>query len=129
MISIFPIDYMHITCSLLGICRKLIKLWLTGCPETGCKKNSEFRLSSRHKNIINDRINKLRKSIPKEFNRKPRELNEFDRWKSTELRLFVLYTGQFLMKNILTTKYYNYFLLFNTALSLLVSGNLVKKKV
>ena len=32
MIKTFPVDYMH--CALLGVVRKVVRVWLTGCYQT-----------------------------------------------------------------------------------------------
>ena len=123
MIDIFPIDYMHN--SLLGICRRMIRIWITGTLQNGKKNKSPYRLISSQKDKIDIRLISLRSCLPYEFSRKTRPLTDIDRWKATELRLFLLYIGKYVMKDILPKKYYNHFLLLSHALSLLVSKKFV----
>ncbi|XP_076247885.1 uncharacterized protein LOC143187548 [Calliopsis andreniformis] len=99
MIDSFPLDYMHLVC--LGVVKKLLCLWCTGKPST---KISNSKLS----NISNSLIH-LAKNIPVEFNRKPRALDEVKRWKATEFRQFLFYTGPIvLIKNVSNDRYLNF---------------------
>ncbi|XP_039290977.1 uncharacterized protein LOC120352795 [Nilaparvata lugens] len=91
MIRDFPQDYMHL--AYLGVMRKLVLLWLRG--------KLPVRLSSRQTGRISNDSLKLRKFIPQEFARKPRGLKEIDRWKSTEFRQLLLYTGPLVLKESL----------------------------
>lgn len=114
MVSQVPLDYMHLVC--LGVVRRLIHLWLKG-PLTA-------RLPSRDVNKISDELVNMRSYIPKEFARKPRSLKEVDRWKATEYRQFLLYTGQVVLRDVLSDTIYSNFLLLSTAVSILVSPSL-----
>ena len=118
MIQDFPLDYMHQVC--LGVARRLYLIWKKGPREP-------YRLSAGQLREINDRFVVLKQSVPREFARKPRGLNEMDRWKATEFRQSLLYTGQFAFKGIVPDIYYNHFLLFSVAICILVSPTLVSR--
>lgn len=81
MITMFPLDHMHLCC--LGVTIKLIYLWMKG-------KVLASRLSSQTVGEISKKLKALLPHTPNEFNRKPRDLSEIDRWKATELRNFML---------------------------------------
>ena len=50
--------------------------------------------------------------LPSEFVRQPRGLNEFARYKATEFRTFLLYTGLFALKDIVKQNVYEHFFMF-----------------
>ena len=120
MITCFNIDYMH--CVLLGVTKKLLRIYLN--KEKAIKP--EYKLSDLQINRINNRLEYIKKSITNDFCRKTRTLNELDRFKATELRQFLLYSGRTALKGILHPEYYNHFLIFNVAISILVSPFLSK---
>lgn len=51
------------------------------------------RLTKEQLQTASEIIESMKCFITKEFCRKPRSLNDVDRWKATELRQFLLYTG------------------------------------
>lgn len=57
--------------------------------------------------------------IPREFSRKPRGLDELDRWKATEFRLFLLYTGLATLWSYLPSDYLRHFYVLHCAISIL----------
>ena len=59
--------------------------------------------------------------MPKDFSRKPRFIEDFSRWKATELRQFLLYTGPIILKGKLSDKSYRNFLLLSVATTILLS--------
>ena len=114
MVNTFPIDYMHQVC--LGVVKRCIFAWIRG--------KREVRISSQQISEISNKLLNLQRFIPKLFARKPRSLAEVDRWKATEYRQFLLYTGKIVLKKILPKALYDHFLVLSVALSILVSPRL-----
>jgi len=114
MVKTFALDYMHLCC--LGVMRKLLLAWMRGKRET--------RMSSVQIREVNKRLVIIKSFIPHIFSRLPRSLDEVDRWKATEFRLFLLYTGKFVLRGILQQQLYEHFLAFSVALCVLVSPSL-----
>lgn len=114
MITTFPIDYMHLCC--LGVMRRLLNAWTKGSRET--------KISVKQINMINQRLHNIKRHIPSCFARKPRSLDEMERWKATEFRQFLLYTGKVVLKGILTADVFSHFLKFSTAISILTNKRL-----
>ncbi|KYN02340.1 hypothetical protein ALC62_06834 [Cyphomyrmex costatus] len=109
MVTQFPLDYMHLCC--LGVMKKLLVLWLRG--------RRDCRLTAAKIKQLSDFLIILSTWIPKEFQRKCRNLGELDRWKATEFRLFLLYIGPVALRTILPLDYYIHFNVFNCAMRIL----------
>lgn len=118
MVSQVPFEYMHLVC--LGVMRKLLNLWMRS-------KDHAIRLQSRKIEEVSKRLISLKQVTCSEFARKPRALKEMDRWKATEFRSFLLYTGPLVMKNILSEKFYDHFLCLHVAVRILVSPSFCRK--
>lgn len=99
MIDVFVYDYMHLI--LLGIVKKILNLHLKVRP---------FKISGIQMTIIENRIRKLKEYVPCDFGRKPRSFTEFERFKASEFRLLILYTGIVIFQDIFTDEYYHLFL-------------------
>ena len=112
MVKDFPHDYMHLVC--LGVMRKLLRHWVA---------RSAFNDIITQANVdeISKRLVELRNVIPSEFSRHPRSLVDLCRWKATELRQFLLYTGPVVLKGLLPDRLYNHFLCLHVAIKILVS--------
>lgn len=118
MVQSFPLDYMHLV--FLGVTRKLIHLWMS-------KGLVTVRLHSSKISEISNSLLSLKPYIPTEFARKPRTLDDICRWKATELRQFLLYTGPIVLKPILSEECYNNFMALSIAMTILLSANHKKK--
>lgn len=114
IINNFPLDYLHLCC--LGITRKLMFYW--------CKKDClgarRVLLSFCLRKRLSDRMIYYSKFIPSDFARKSRSINELDRFKATEFRLFLLYLGPIVLKDVLSQDLYDHFLLFHSAMRILL---------
>jgi len=114
IINCFSLDYMHLVC--LGTMRKLIHLWIKG--------PLNIQLPSWKIKLISTSLCSLKINITNDFSRKPRSLDEINRWKSTELRQLLLYTGIVVLKNVFTKKCYQNFLALNIAMRILLVSDL-----
>lgn len=114
LVSGFPLDFLHLVC--LGVMRRLVYLWLKG--PLSC------RLSSGQVDMLSEQLQKVRQYTPVEFNRRPRTLKEIDRWKASEFRQLLLYTGPVLLKPFLHAAVYKHFLLFFVGIFILSSKKL-----
>lgn len=111
MVSQFPIDYMHLVC--LGVTRRLLLLWMKG--PLRIRQGNGFIAQ------ISTSILEMVTHMPREFLRKGRKLQEVERWKATEFRLFLLYLGPVVLKNRLPCPLYKHFMLLSVGIFCLVS--------
>ena len=61
--------------------------------------------------------------MPTYFLHQKRSLHKLDRWKATEFRQLLLYTGLLVFKGMLHKYHYQHFLAFHVAMSLLLNEN------
>ena len=104
---------MHLVC--LGVMKRIL-IFLKQGPRI-CKL-SNFQLNEIPNNLLS-----YNGKMPSEFARQPRSLCDLDRWKATEFRQFLLYTGPLVLKGVVSRKIYDHFLTFHVALSILLSSN------
>ncbi|XP_029670053.1 uncharacterized protein LOC115239595, partial [Formica exsecta] len=109
MINNFPLDYMHLIC--LGVMKKMLNLWVKG--------HQMSRLRAAQIQELSRDIIELREYIPIEFARRPRGINELDRWKATEYRIFLLYLGPIILDKYLNADYFQHFCVLHTAIRIL----------
>lgn len=114
MVSQIPIDYMHLVC--LGVMKRLLLLWIKG--PLPC------RLSARSVLQISSNLLSLKNCVPSDFARQPRSLSEIDRWKATEMRQFLLYTGPLVLIGVVHPNIYENFLLLSVGLHILLNNTL-----
>ena len=107
MISQFPLDPMHLLH--LGVVRRLL-IFLVKSPVS-----KGIRLAQNSIRQISQSLDSFREYIPREFSRRCRNLSELDRWKATEFRQFLLYSGIVALRGQLPEEYYDHFLLLYVA--------------
>ncbi|KAI4454221.1 hypothetical protein MML48_10g00020724 [Holotrichia oblita] len=114
-----PLDYMHLVC--LGVVRKLIvNIWVFGKPP--------HKLSAGQTEAISRLLAICKDFIPSEFARRPRHLNECKRFKATEFRQILFYTGIVVFKNVLSNDMYSHFITLHVALTAQISQHNEQKK-
>ena len=101
---------MHLVC--LGVVRRMLNFLCSG-PRV-CK------LSQQHLHIISDRLHGLRNQLPSELPRQPRSLKHLKRWKATEYKQFLLYTGMSVLKDVVTKEVNEHFLCLSVSISVLL---------
>ncbi|XP_029156842.1 uncharacterized protein LOC114929464 isoform X1 [Nylanderia fulva] len=111
MVTQFPLDYMHLV--LLGIMKRLLQFWIKG------KHN--VRMVATQITLASTSLLSMSSFLPKEFARKPRKLDEVDRFKATELRQLLLYTGPVIFLKKLPRDKYVHFLSLSIAIRILCS--------
>ena len=117
MVASFPLDYMHLV--LLGVVRRVLKSWL------GLKGGDGVTYAKLHRlqiPTINCRQIMFSKSVPSEFQRKPRSFTFAALFKATELRMFLCYTSPAVMLRVFKkVNIYQHFMLLVCAMRILLS--------
>ena len=113
LVSDFALDYMHMVC--LGVTRRIL-YYLKG----RFKGIQTGRLSSAFLTELSNQLEQLNGSFPSEFARQPRSMCELDRWKATELRSFLLYSGPVVLRSLLSTSTWKHFLSLSIAIRILL---------
>ncbi|KAF0746333.1 Uncharacterized protein FWK35_00036891 [Aphis craccivora] len=119
MVNSFSMDYMHLVC--LGVVRKLINLWIHEPLRT--------RLPNWKIKQISSSLIHLKLYIPNDFARKPREIEFINRWKATELRQFLLYTGPIVLKKVISKNVFDNFMALSIAMTLLLRPDKMHDKI
>ncbi|EZA49248.1 hypothetical protein X777_12488 [Ooceraea biroi] len=88
-------------------------LWLRGPTRIKCRLSSE-----QIKHLISDML-VLKKYVCSEFARVPPTVEELDRWKATEFRIFLLYLGPILLYKYFPYDYLQHFTAFHCAIRIL----------
>lgn len=115
----FCLDTMHLV--YLGITKTLMRILFVGK-----KAHKGHKLSVKIKNIFSEKLVALKSWMPVEFQRKPRSLNECLRYKATELRTFLLYTGPLILKSpYLPERKYLNFMLLHVAMRILIQPKIL----
>lgn len=88
------------------------------------KGNKNISLSKEYINSVSRNLIAIKSCITSEFARKSRALCDIDKWKATEFRQFLLYTGVVIMKLVLAPICYNHFLSLSITIRILMESEL-----
>jgi len=78
------------------------------------------KLCARQISQISVFLNHFSQFCPREFARRPRSIESYKRFKVTEFRQFLLYTGFVVLKKVLPENHYLHFLMLHSAIRCLV---------
>ena len=109
----FPLLYMRLVC--LGVIKRLLLFWKEG-PQ-------QYWLSAAQLAVLSEKLKEYKGKMPSEFARQPRGLDEMKRWKATEYRQFLLYTGYLVLEGVLSHESYSHFLCFWIAFRISLEDN------
>jgi len=104
----------------LGVLRRILFQMVEGT-------NYFCKLDARKISLLSKKLELLHKYIPLDFARKPQSVNKVKKWKATELRQFLLYTGVFVLNGIIPNNHFEHFKIFHTAIFILSHPNLALK--
>ena len=102
---------MHLVC--LGVVKRLL-LYLKEGPR---------RISSDQLNVVSDTILLHYGKMPSEFACQPRGLSDLQRWKATEFRQFLIYTGIIALKGTVSSPICINFLSLSVAIRIMLEEN------
>jgi hypothetical protein len=120
MVGGFVLDYMHM-CTIGVMKRMLTRL------STSKGKTIKAHFSVAQKNTFEKVLSNMRQHLPSDFPRKFESGFQYmSRWKSSEMRLFMLYVGVVVFNNVtlMSKEMYANFLLFSVSMRILLSNGM-----
>ena len=108
---------MHLVC--LGVVRKFLNAFVSG--------SYLVRLPSRRIADLSEVLESISRFMPHEFARKPRSLKELSRWKATEFRAFLLFTGPVVLSGKIDNNIYDHFLKLHIGMKILLTPELCRR--
>ncbi|XP_032453015.1 uncharacterized protein LOC116416102 isoform X2 [Nasonia vitripennis] len=108
-------DYMHLVC--LGIMEKILQGIIDG------RFVKSVKLSANHIKLVTDRLEQVSKFCPRDFARKPVNIDKHGKFKATEHRQILLYSGVSVFNGLVNSAVYKHFLLLHVAIRILTDPN------
>ncbi|KAL7289998.1 hypothetical protein TKK_0015730 [Trichogramma kaykai] len=108
-------EYMHLAC--IGVMKKFLEAIIDS------KYSQTSQISKDRKVVLKNRLIQIKRYCPEEFARKPFDIDNFSKFKATEFRQILLYTGPVAFSGLVTPAVHLHFLLLNFAMRILVSSN------
>lgn len=112
MVSQFRLDSMHLVYE--GVFKRFLEVLFTW--------KGPWNLDIDTMQNISVTLHQLKSIFPQDFNRKPRNLEDWYKYKATELRCFLLYDAMLVLRDHLDPALYNQFLLLQYAIYILASS-------
>lgn len=106
-------DYMHLVC--LGLMKKILQGLIDG------RFVQSAKLSPKNIVILTKRLEQVKKFCPRDFARKPVTVLKHSKFKATELRQILLYSGPIVFCGLLNDAVFKHFLLLHSAIRLLAN--------
>ena len=94
-------DYIHLVC--LAVMEKILQAVVDG------KYSKSAKISSGLVKILSDRLEQVKKCCPSEFARKPTDIDKHSKFKATELRQLLLYSGPAVFYGLVNQLYISIF--------------------
>lgn len=113
LVSNTVFDYMHLIC--LGVMEKILVGVIDG------RFVESAQLSNNDKLVLNDRLEQVKKYCPQDFARKPVSIDKHGKFKATEQRQILLYSGPVVFNGLVNVALYDNFLLLHIAMRILAN--------
>ena len=111
------LDYMHLAC--LGIVKRLLNRM-----KKSKRYETQAHISVQDRLVVENSLKIVSKHLPSNFSRKLNGgLNALAFWKATEFRVFLLYVGIIVLRDVLPVAQYNNFLYLSISFRILLSCN------
>ncbi|CAH0554787.1 unnamed protein product [Brassicogethes aeneus] len=114
LVSKTPVEIMHLV--YIGALKKTLDAVIGG-------KFGFQRLSGRKIDILDSRMKLMRDCCPSDFNRRPEPMSRYSKFKATQLRQLLLYTGPAVFRNVLGNDHYRHLMLLHAVMRLLNREN------
>lgn len=115
IVDCIPLDPMHLL--YLGVVKQMIGLWI------------ESKMSLGSISTVNDRLDKISKYYPQEFQKKTLRIDNYKMWKASDFRVFLLYSGPVVLKGVVSISIYKHFMALSTAARILSSTSHLRHNV
>lgn len=111
MIKQFVLDPMHLL--YLGVTKRILEFLLQS------NSKHKVRISAGLKSELERRTRMIIQDIPEEFPRKMRHTGDYSKYKAVEYKFFTLYAAPIVLKDLVSDKIYEHFMLLTSACRLM----------
>ncbi|KAL7293236.1 hypothetical protein TKK_0013376 [Trichogramma kaykai] len=112
LVSQTVFEYMHLCC--IGVMEKILAGIVSG------KYAERVHLSKEYQMLLEARLSEVTKFCPVDFARKPFKIQKHTKFKATEYRQIMLYSGSSTFSGLVQEDAYRHYLLFNAAMRIFI---------